>query len=164
MLHLHTLLFPALRNTLVEAIAKRLSLGCQCPTVPVSSRVGVAIVWGGGRDCGCDQQTSLVLVGTSEVCQCRQLATLACQCRSCWLAAREQWTVKDPCEKVLGRRVGHWVVMFFPSWSCPLCHLQRATDNLRLLPKPAFPPILYVKGLSSSSSFSGIKLSQNWFP
>ena len=163
MLHLHTLLFPALRNTLVETIAKRLSLGCQCPTVPVSSRGGVAIVWGGGRDWGCDQQTSLVLVGTSEVCQCRQLATPACQCRSWWLAATER-TVKDACEKVLGRRVGHWVVMFFPSWSCPLCHLQRATDNPRLLPKPAFPPILYFKGLSSSSSFSGIKVSQNWFP
>ena len=135
MLHVHTLLFPALRNTRVETFAKRLSLGCQCPTVPVSSRVGVAIVWGGGRDWGCEQQTSSVLVP-------------ACQCRSWGLAATEQWTVTDPCEKVLGRRVGHWTVILFPSWSCPLCHLQSPQTNPGSFPSLPFLQFCILKVLA----------------
>ena len=150
MLHLHTLLFPDLRNTLVETFEKCLSLGCLYPIVPVSSRVGVAIVWGGGRDWVWPANFT---------------------CTGTWLASAGvgDWLPQNSgLWKIHVRRCSEeeWASEWwcFSSWSCLLCHLQRPTDNPRLLPKPACSPILYFKGLSSSSSFSGIKLSRNWFP
>lgn len=59
MLHIYIPLFPALRNTWVEKFAKHLSLGCECLSMPVSSRARDGREGGGGGDSGVWPATSI---------------------------------------------------------------------------------------------------------